>query len=104
MPVDELIRAQMNCEAMLLASADARMAERIVLLWKREFLADNEIPDALNVPPTLWARLKSEGDTPPLFLLGRRLFCRTADLRTWLEAKARAGKPGSKRLRERAAP
>jgi hypothetical protein len=97
-------QAETNREAMMLANADAEQARRAVLLWQQPVLADPEIPDVLKIPPTLWATLKADGDTPPLFQIGRRLFCRTEDLRAWLEAKARNGKPGSKRLRERAAP
>lgn len=77
-------------------------AQRVVLLWQKPVLADAEIPDAIGIPPTLWSTLKAEGDSPPLFTIGRRLFCRTEDLRAWLEVKARDGRPGSKRLREQA--
>jgi hypothetical protein len=96
--------AATNREAALLATADAEQARRRVLLWQQPILADPEIPEAINIPPTLWATLKSEGDTPPLFTIGRRLFCRTEDLRAWLDAKARDGRPGSKRLRSQQQP
>lgn len=103
MSTEAVDQADTNKEAMLLATADAEQARRRVLLWQQPFLADPEIPDAMQIPPTLWATLKAEGDTPPLFTIGRRLFVRTEDLRSWLEAKARGGRPGSKRLREKVA-
>lgn len=82
---------------------DAQQAQRRVLLWAAPVIPDGDIADAIGIPPSLWAALKSQGDTPPLFLIGRRLFVRTEDLRAWLDAKARSGKPGSKRLRNASA-
>jgi hypothetical protein len=81
------------------AATEAERAQRQVLLWQKPFLPDHEIPAACDIPPTLWASLKQTGDSPPLFQLGRRLFVKTSDLRAWLDEKARAGRPGSKRLR-----
>lgn len=92
-------QAKTNREAALLARADAEQARRVVLLWQAPVIPDQHIPDAIGIPPSLWSALKYEGDSPPLFTLGRRLFVRTADLRAWLDAKANAGRPGSKRLR-----
>ena len=103
MSTEAIEQAETNREAALLATADAEQARRISELWKQPILADSEIHEAAKIPPTLWATLKAHGDTPPLFQLGRRLFCRTDDLRAWLEAKARGGRPGSKRLRAKAA-
>jgi DNA helicase HerA-like ATPase len=99
MSIEQIEQCETNREAALLATADAAQAKRVVLLWQQPTLADYEIPDALRIPPTLWQTLKSQGDSPPLFTIGRRLFVRTADLRSWLEEKARHGLPGSKRLR-----
>ena len=102
MSTEQIDQAETNREAMLLATADAEQARRVVLLWQRPTIPDHEIPDAVGIPPTLWAALKSQGDTPPLFLIGRRLFVRTADLKAWLDGKAKDGRPGSKRLRAKA--
>lgn len=76
-------------------------AARRAALWECPYLADADVPAALNCPPTLWHQHKRIGDTPPLFTLGRRVFVRTADLRAWLDKKAAAGAPGSRRHRER---
>lgn len=95
--------AETNREAAYLATADAQQAQRIATLWGLPTIADSDIPDALQIPRSLWAQLKSEGDTPPLFEIGRRLFARTDDLRSWLYEKAQHGRPGSKRLRKTAA-
>jgi hypothetical protein len=96
-------QAETNQEAALLATAEAEEARLVSELWKHPLLADPEIPVAAKIPHTLWATCKAEGDTPKLFTIGRRLFCRTEDLRAWLDAKARDGRPGSKRLRAKAA-
>lgn len=85
------------------AKAEAERARRVVLLWQQPTLTDSEIPAAAKIPPTLWAERKAAGDTPPLFTIGRRLFCKTDDLRAWLDAKASTGRRGSKRLRTAAA-
>jgi hypothetical protein len=89
-----------NLEAAHLAREQAEKERRVALLWTKPHLADHEIPDALGIPTTLWSTLKADGDTPPLFQIGRRVFCKTSDLRDWLDAKARDGRPGSKRLRK----
>ena len=102
MSTEAIEQARTNLEAMRLATADAEQARRVVLLWQRPTIPDHEIPEALSIPPTLWSNLKAQGDGPPLFQLGRRLFCRTADLRKWLDQKASAGQPDSKRLRAKA--
>jgi hypothetical protein len=96
-------QAETNQEAALFATAEAEEARRRVLLWQQHVLADPEIADAIGIPPTLWATLKAEGDGPPLFTIGRRIFCRVEDLRAWLDEKARNGRPGSKRLRAKVA-
>lgn len=85
-----------------IADEDAAVEQRRVLCWQKPTLPDSEIPFALCLPASLWAECKRTGDTPPLFTIGRRLFVRTVDLRAWLDAKARAGAPGSKPLRARA--
>ncbi|MDA8110235.1 MAG: hypothetical protein M0015_16660 [Betaproteobacteria bacterium] len=95
-------RAATNREAALLAEAEAREAERRALLWRAPVLADRDVPDALNLPPSAWNSVKSEGGGPPLFTIGRRVFVRTDDLRAWLDQLAAQGKPGSKRIREAA--
>lgn len=79
--------------------AAAERSRRVVLLWQQPILADEEIPEAIKVPATLWGTCKQAGDTPKLFTIGRRLFVKTDDLRAWLDAKAALGAPGSKRLR-----
>lgn len=99
MSTEAIEQATTNREAALLATADAEQARRVVLLWQRPNIPDGDIPDAIGIPPSLWATCKSEGDTPPLFQIGRRLFVRTSDLRAWLDGKAKGGRPGSKRLR-----
>lgn len=78
--------------------------EAAVRLWQKHVLPDREIALALGIPSTLWETLKQEGDTPPLFQLGRRLYVRTDDLRSWLDAKAKNGRPGSKLHRTRPKP
>lgn len=85
-----------------LATAAAARAQRVVALWQRPNIPDANIHEAIGIPPTLWEALKAEGDTPPLFTIGRRLFVTTADLRAWLDEKAKLGRPGSKRLRNAA--
>jgi hypothetical protein len=102
MSTEAIEQAETNREAMLLATADAEQARRIVLLWQKPAIPDQEIPDAVQIPPSLWSTLKAQGDTPPLFTIGRRVFVKTADLLAWLDAKARDGRPGSKRLRQQA--
>lgn len=82
-----------------IAAADAARARRVTELWSQPVLSDVEIPIAAKLPPSLWAECKKLGDTPPLYTVGRRLFVRTEDLRKWIDAKAAAGRPGSKRLR-----
>jgi hypothetical protein len=99
MSIEAIEQAATNREAAYLAAADASQAQRVVSIWQRPSIPDSDIPEAVGIPPTLWAALKSEGDTPPLFMLGRRLFVKTDDLRTWLDAKAKTGRPGSKKLR-----
>lgn len=101
MSVEQIQQAETNHEAMLFATADAAQAARIVSLWACPTIPDQHIPEALGIPPSLWAEQKRQGDTPPLFLIGRRLFCRTSDLRKWLDGKADAGRPGSKKMRAR---
>lgn len=103
MSIEAIEQAATNREAALLATADAAQAQRVVSLWQRPNIPDADIPEAIGIPPTLWAALKSAGDTPNLFQIGRRLFVRTSDLKAWLDAKAQAGKPGSKKLRTGAA-
>lgn len=101
MSIEAIEQAATNKEAALLATADAAQAARVVSLWARPTIPDADIPEAIGIPPTLWASLKAAGDTPPLFTIGRRLFVKTTDLRAWLDRKAAAGRPGSKRLRAR---
>lgn len=103
MSIEAIEQAATNREAAYLAAADASQAQRITLLWQRPIIADGEIPEAISIPPTLWATLKAEGDTPPLFTIGRRLFVKTDDLRNWLTLKAKDGRPGSKKLRAKVA-
>jgi len=104
MSVEAIEQAETNREAAYLATADNAQAQRAVALWQLPSIPDHDIPEALGVPPTLWQTLKAEGDTPPLFTIGRRLFVLTADLREWLAGKAKCGRPGSKRLRGRSEP
>ncbi len=99
MSLEAINQATTNQEAALLAAADASQAQRVVAIWQRPTIPDADIPEAIGIPPSLWGALKAEGDTPPLFTIGRRLFVRTADLRAWLDAKAKDGRPGSKTLR-----
>lgn len=101
MSVEAIDQCETNREAAYLAAADAAQAQRVVLLWQRPTIPDSEIPEAVGIPPSLWSALKSEGDTPPLFMIGRRLFVKTDDLRAWLDKKAQGGRPGSKKLRQR---
>lgn len=100
MTLEAIEQASTNKEAAYLAAADASQAQRVVLLWQRPNIPDCDIPEAIGIPPSLWGALKAEGDTPPLFTIGRRLFARTDDLRAWLYLKAKGGRPGSKRQRE----
>lgn len=102
MSIEDLHKIDTNREAAWFATAEAREAEKVSLLWQHPVLSDPEIPEAAKIPPSLWAECKRVGDTPPLFTIGRRLFCRTEDLRKWLDEKARDGAPGSKPLRAKA--
>jgi hypothetical protein len=102
MSIEAIDQAATNREAADIATADAAQAQRVVLLWQRYTLPDQDIPEALGIPYSLWATVKSEGDGPPLFVIGRRLFVRTTDLRSWLDLKAEGGRPGSKKLRKAA--
>lgn len=101
MSIEAIQRAATNREAANLATADAAQAQRVVLLWQRPTIPDADIPEAIGVPSSLWQTCKANGDSPPLFEIGRRLFVRTADLRAWLDAKAQKGRPGTKKLRNR---
>lgn len=101
MSIEKIDQAKTNREAALLATTEAERARYVHFLWQKPILANVEIPDAIGIPLSLWATLKAEGDTPPLFTIGRRLFVRTDDLRAWLYAKSAKGKPGNRRTRER---
>jgi hypothetical protein len=103
MSLEAIAQCETNREAAYLAAADASQAQRVVLLWQRPNIPDHDVPEAVGIPPTLWSVLKTEGDTPPLFTIGRRLFVKTDDLRAWLDLKAKDGMPGSKKLRKHAA-
>jgi hypothetical protein len=103
MSLEAIAQCETNREAAYLAAADASQAQRVVLLWQRPNIPDHDVPEAIGIPLSLWGALKTEGDTPPLFTIGRRLFVRTSDLRAWLDLKAKNGRPGSKNLRKRAA-
>ena len=89
-------------ELELQASHEAAVAERRRHLWELPVNADADVPVMLDCPESLWGKQKQLGDTPPLFEIGRRLYVRTIDLRAWLDGKAAAGAPGSRRHRERA--
>lgn len=84
------------------ATDDVARAQRAVALWQLPTIPDRDIPVAVGIPATLWSSLKAAGDSPALFTIGRRLFVKTDDLRSWLDAKAATGRPGSKRLRSKA--
>ena len=99
MSTEAIDQAETNREAALLATADAQQARRVVLLWQQPVIPDHHIPDAIGISFPQWKALKDEGDTPPLFAIGRSLFVRTADLRAWLDLKAKGGKPSPKKLR-----
>lgn len=75
-----------------IAESDARLAlyhaQRISALWDKPVLPDEEIPQAIGLPPSTWAQVKARCQGPPMFKLGRRVFVRTADLIAWLEARA----------------
>lgn len=53
MSSEDIRQAETNSEAALLAIADAREAERAVLLWQKPFLADAKVPDVLGISATL---------------------------------------------------
>jgi hypothetical protein len=90
-------------EKRLARVAREESSRRVILLWQKEHIPDPEIPEALQIPPSLWGECKARGDSPPLFMIGRRLFVRTADLRAWLHGKAAQGYPGNRKLRNAAA-
>ena len=77
-----------------LAAAQLRVA-----LWAAPIISDSNIPIAIELPTATWHALKRTGDTPPLFLIGRRVYCRTEDLRQWLATRAAKGKPGTQRVK-----
>jgi hypothetical protein len=65
MSSEDIRQAETNSEAALLAIADAREAERAVLLWQKPFLADAKVPDVLGISATLRQTIKSESGGPP---------------------------------------
>ena len=54
-------------------------------LWATPILADPEIPVALRIAPSTWQLRKKSSDSPPLFSIGKRSYCRTAELLAWCE-------------------
>lgn len=103
MSTEQIDRCDTNEQALLYAQTDLAQAQRIAAMWAAPVIVDSDIPECLKIPPSLWAEQKRQGDTPPLFLIGRRLFARTSDLRAWLDEKAAQGRPGSKSRRAEAA-
>ena len=67
---------------------------RSVALWSLPLLSDRDIPLALDISPSGWQKIKSNGDGPRLFSIGKRVFCLTADLRAWIEHLAADAHPG----------
>lgn len=76
-------------------------AELVAILWHHYILTDEETARVLKLPVASWQQLKRTDDTPPLFLIGRRVYCRTVDLKKWIDTRAKNGKPGVQRPHSR---
>jgi hypothetical protein len=100
MNIESVEQAETNHGTLMCAQTNAAQAARVVSLWSWPAIPDQFIPEALVIPKSTWNKLKTDGDTPPLFELGRRLFVLTNDLRAWLDTKAEAGAPGAKIRRQ----
>lgn len=71
----------------LAATTSKEEAERRKALWALPILCDEEIAEVLGLPVSTWRLLKRQGDKPALFMLGRRIYAQTADVKAWLQAK-----------------
>ncbi len=73
------------------AEVDARTArehaERIAALWLKPCASDREAAEMLGVPYSTWCAQKRRADFPPHFLIGRRHFYRTEDLRAFIDRR-----------------
>jgi hypothetical protein len=96
---EDIDNAKTNYEAAQLSIAELNIARRRVALFQAPTIRDVDMPDALGIPPSLWGEQKRRGDSPRVFLIGRRAFCTTADAIEWLNKKAEGGAPGSKARR-----
>ncbi len=67
--------------------------QRIVALWAKPLLADEEIPLAVGLAYSSYSAMKARGEGPPSFNIGRRKFSLTDDVRAWLNGlRAKAKK------------
>ena len=55
-------------------------AQRIAALWACPILSDVEVPEVLHIPVSTWQLRKRSADAPPIFSIGKRSYCRTAEL------------------------
>ena len=66
----------------------AERARRMGDLIAAPALPISDVALFLDLPLSTIDKLRADGRGPRLFKLGRRLYCRQADLRAWLDAMA----------------
>jgi hypothetical protein len=66
------------------ARLDLYRAQISESLWNQPLMADDEIPVACRLAPSTYQALKAKGQGPRSFLIGRRRFSLTEDVRIWL--------------------
>src|SRR5262245_20560935 len=65
-----------------LARAEAELRNA---LWKSPSIANSDAPVALGVSQTVWQGLRRAGKGPPTFVIGKRVFVKTRDLRKLID-------------------
>ena len=65
-------------------------AQRLAALWLRPSVSDREAAAMLGVPYSTWCSQKRCADFPPHFVIGRRYFYRTEDLRGFIDRRVAA--------------
>jgi hypothetical protein len=66
-------------------------ARRRAALWQVPLVSDAEAAEMLNLPPSSWDKVRTYPNAPAGITLGRRLYFRTADLRTFIDRRAAEG-------------
>lgn len=60
-------------------------------LWQAPLMSFDDLNNyALNIPASTAEMLIKRGDYPPLFVIGRRRYARTADVLAWIDQNAEA--------------